>query len=52
MQIWCMGSHAAVWRNSPGLYYAFISEIIQRAVALHGPPAADDFDVKLVSSFK
>jgi len=49
LQIWCMGAHAAVWRNSPGLYYALISEIINRAVALHGLPASDDFDVKLVS---
>ncbi len=46
-----MGAHAAVWRNSPGLYYALISEIINRAVALHGLPGSDDFDVKLVRCY-
>ena len=46
-----MGAHSAVWRNSPGLYYALISEIIRRAVALYGPPPTDEFDVKLVSSW-
>ena len=48
-QIWCMGPHAAVWRNSADLYYALVSEIIRRAVALYGTPAPDEFDVKLVS---
>ena len=51
MQIWCMGAHAAVWRNSPDLYYALKSEMIQRAT-VHGPPAPNDFEVKLVSALQ